>query len=94
MTSGVLLEVRGLHAGYGSSEVLFGVDLDVAAARSSGSRRRWATTLIRSLMGCPRARKHRLRRHGDRRRPATGSPARIAPFPKAAGFANLSSPST
>jgi branched-chain amino acid transport system ATP-binding protein len=52
--SGALLEVRGLHAGYGSSEVLFGIDLDVAAGAIVGVLGRngmGKTTLVRSLMG-------------------------------------------
>ena len=52
--SGALLEVRGLHAGYGSSEVLFGIDLDVAAGAIVGVLGRngmGKTTLVRALMG-------------------------------------------
>jgi branched-chain amino acid transport system ATP-binding protein len=49
-----LLEVRGLHAGYGTSEVLFGIDLDVAAGAIVGVLGRngmGKTTLVRALMG-------------------------------------------
>jgi branched-chain amino acid transport system ATP-binding protein len=54
MTVAPLLEVRGLHAGYGMSEVLFGIDLDVAAGAIVGVLGRngmGKTTLVRSLMG-------------------------------------------
>jgi branched-chain amino acid transport system ATP-binding protein len=54
MMTGALLEVRGLHAGYGTSEVLFGIDLDVAAGAIVGVLGRngmGKTTLVRSLMG-------------------------------------------
>ena len=52
--AGTLLEVRGLRAGYGASEVLFGIDLDVGAGAIVGVLGRngmGKTTLIRSLMG-------------------------------------------
>jgi branched-chain amino acid transport system ATP-binding protein len=54
VTAAPLLEVRGLHAGYGTSEVLFGIDLDVAAGAIVGvlgGNGMGKTTLIRSLMG-------------------------------------------
>ena len=49
-----LLEVRGLHAGYGASEVLFGVDLSVGAGEIVGVLGRngmGKTTLVRCIMG-------------------------------------------
>ncbi|MEO7339115.1 MAG: ABC transporter ATP-binding protein [Caldimonas sp.] len=49
-----MLRVRGLCAGYGSSEVLFGIDLDVAAGEIVGVLGRngmGKTTLVRSIMG-------------------------------------------
>ncbi|MEP6738780.1 MAG: ABC transporter ATP-binding protein [Caldimonas sp.] len=49
-----MLEVHGLHAGYGSSEVLFGVDLAVGAGEIVGVLGRngmGKTTLVRSIMG-------------------------------------------
>jgi branched-chain amino acid transport system ATP-binding protein len=54
LMAGALLAVRGLHAGYGASEVLFGVDLDVGAGAIVGVLGRngmGKTTLVRSLMG-------------------------------------------
>ena len=90
MTSGALLEVRGLHAGYGSSEVLFGIDLDVAAGAIVGVLGRngmGKTTLVRSLMGLAAAERgqHRLRRHArSRAGPRTGSRgAASRSFPRA-----------
>ena len=55
-----MLAVRGLHAGYGTSEVLFGIDLDVGAGEIVGVLGRngmGKTTLVRSIMGlvAPRA---------------------------------------
>ncbi len=52
--SGAMLEVRGLEAGYGSAQVLFGVDLAVAAGRVStliGRNGMGKTTTIRAIMG-------------------------------------------
>ncbi len=49
-----LLEVRGLDAGYGTSEVLFGIDLAVGAGEIVGVLGRngmGKTTLVRSIMG-------------------------------------------
>jgi branched-chain amino acid transport system ATP-binding protein len=50
----VLLEVRDLHAGYGTSEVLFGIDLAVGAGEIVGVLGRngmGKTTLVRAVMG-------------------------------------------
>ena len=49
-----LLDVQGLHAGYGTSEVLFGIDLAVGAGEIVGVLGRngmGKTTLVRSIMG-------------------------------------------
>ena len=49
-----LLEVRGLHAGYGGSEVLAGIDLAVGAGEIVGVLGRngmGKTTLVRAVMG-------------------------------------------
>ena len=51
---GPLLEVSGLHAGYGASEVLFGIDLAVGAGEIVGVLGRngmGKTTLVRTIMG-------------------------------------------
>jgi len=50
----ILLEVRGLHAGYGTSEVLFGIDLAVGPGEIVGVLGRngmGKTTLVRAIMG-------------------------------------------
>ncbi len=52
-----MLEVQGLCAGYGSSEVLFGIDLSVGAGEIIGVLGRngmGKTTLVRSIMGLVR----------------------------------------
>jgi branched-chain amino acid transport system ATP-binding protein len=52
--SGPLLEVRGLHAGYGAGPVLFGVDLCVAPGEIVGLLGRngmGKTTLVRAITG-------------------------------------------
>ena len=52
-----MLEVSGLHAGYGSSEVLFGVDLAVGAGEVLGVLGRngmGKTTLVHAIMGIVR----------------------------------------
>jgi branched-chain amino acid transport system ATP-binding protein len=52
--SAALLEVRDLHAGYGTSEVLFGIDLEVGAGAIVGVLGRngmGKTTLVRAIMG-------------------------------------------
>ncbi len=57
MTTGGLLDVRGLRAGYGASEVLFDVDLAVGAGEIVGVLGRngmGKTTLVRSIMGLVR----------------------------------------
>ena len=52
-----LLELAGVHAGYGSSEVLFGIDLALARGEIVGVLGRngmGKTTLVRSVMGLVR----------------------------------------
>ena len=54
-----MLSVRGLEAGYGGSQVLFGVDLDVGAGECValvGRNGMGKTTTIRAIMGLVRAR--------------------------------------
>src|SRR5204862_2740794 len=49
-----LLDVRGIHAGYGGAEVLFGIDLTVAPGEIVGVLGRngmGKTTLVRTIMG-------------------------------------------
>ena len=49
-----LLDVRGLHAGYGASQVLFGIDLTIGSGEIVGVLGRngmGKTTLVRSVMG-------------------------------------------
>jgi branched-chain amino acid transport system ATP-binding protein len=64
-----LLQVQGLHAGYGRSPVLFGVDLSVGRARSSAC---WAATawarppLVRSVMGAAAPQRRQVRFAGPR----------------------------
>ena len=63
-----LLAVRGLHAGYGSSEVLHGVDLQVGAGEVVallGRNGMGKTTLVRAIMGLHPTRAGELRFGGD-----------------------------
>ncbi|MEO6745580.1 MAG: ABC transporter ATP-binding protein [Caldimonas sp.] len=49
-----LLDVRGLHAGYGASQVLFGIDLAIGSGEIVGVLGRngmGKTTLVRTVMG-------------------------------------------
>ena len=49
-----LLDVRALHAGYGASQVLFGIDLAIGSGENVGVLGRngmGKTTLVRTLMG-------------------------------------------
>ena len=66
MTSAAARRARRLHAGYGASQVLFGVDLRRRArARSSallGRNGMGKTTLVRSIMGLLRAARRRASR--------------------------------
>jgi branched-chain amino acid transport system ATP-binding protein len=63
-----LLEARGIHAWYGSSHVLHGVDLDIAPGETVGLLGRngmGKTTLIRTLLGHVRERDGAVRVAGD-----------------------------
>jgi ABC-type Mn2+/Zn2+ transport system ATPase subunit len=54
-----LLDVRGIHAGHGAAEVLFGIDLAVAPGEIVGVLGRngmGKTTLVRTIMGLLRPR--------------------------------------
>ena len=59
--SEVLLDVRGLEAGYGASRVLFGIDLQVAAGSVTallGANGAGKTTTLRALCGLIRRQGH------------------------------------
>ena len=77
--SGVLLEARGLHAYYGASHVLHGVDFHVNEGESVGLMGRngmGKTTLLKSLLGLVPPRGGDVRLRGT---PVTGAaPWRIA----------------
>ena len=54
MTAPPLLQAHGVHAGYGSSPVLFGIDLEIGAAEIVallGRNGMGKTTLVRAVMG-------------------------------------------
>ena len=56
--SAPLLEVRGLETAYGASQVLFGIDMDIAAGEVVallGRNGMGKTTTVRSIMGLTRA---------------------------------------
>ena len=83
MSTSALLEVQGLRAGYGETEVLRGVDLSVEAGEIVavlGSNGVGKSTLNRTLSGIVRrpSRRHPLRRRGDRAR-ETGQYRRARP---------------
>jgi branched-chain amino acid transport system ATP-binding protein len=70
-----LLEVRGLEAGYGESQVLFGVDLDVAPGELVtllGRNGMGKTTTVRALLGLLPVKAGTLRWNGH---DFTGAPA-------------------
>jgi len=59
----LLLEVRGLEASYGSSQVLFDVDLDIQAGEAVallGRNGMGKTTTVRSIMGLTRCSKGKI----------------------------------
>ena len=77
--SGALLSVRGLHAGYGGSEVLHGVDLEVGAGEVVallGRNGMGKTTLVRTICGLHPARSGEIVFRGER--VAAGAPHRVA----------------
>jgi branched-chain amino acid transport system ATP-binding protein len=64
-----LLEVRGLETAYGSSQVLFGIDLSMAAGEVAtllGRNGMGKTTTVRSILGLVRARGGEVRFLGER----------------------------
>ena len=64
-----LLDVRGVHAGHGAAEVLFGIDLAVAPGEIVGVLGRngmGKTTLVRTIMGLLRPRAGTIALAGSR----------------------------
>ena len=64
-----LLEVQGLETAYGSSQVLFGVDLQVQAGQVStllGRNGMGKTTTVRSMLGLTRSKGGSVRFRGER----------------------------
>ncbi|MET0520306.1 MAG: ATP-binding cassette domain-containing protein, partial [Burkholderiaceae bacterium] len=95
--STAFLEARGLQAWYGSSHVLLGIDLDIAAGETLGLLGRngmGKSTLIRTLLGHVAQRQGRIRLRGqDRSRARPHEMARqgLAYVPEGRGvFPNLS----
>ena len=95
-TAAPLLHARGVHAWYGSSHVLHGVDLDIGEREAVGLLGRngmGKSTLIRSLLGHVRRREGQIRLRGhDVSRAAPHEMARsgIAYVPEGRGvFPNL-----
>jgi branched-chain amino acid transport system ATP-binding protein len=77
--TGTLLTVRGLHAGYGGSEVLHGVDLEVRAGEVVallGRNGMGKTTLVRTVCGLHPAHGGEVVFRGER--VEAGAPHRIA----------------
>jgi branched-chain amino acid transport system ATP-binding protein len=91
-----LLEARAIHAWYGSSHVLHGVDLDIARGETVGLLGRngmGKSTLIRTVLGHVRAREGRIAVAGEdmsRARPHEVARRRVAYVPEGRGvFPNL-----
>ncbi len=64
-----LLEVRGLETAYGTSQVLFGIDLDIAAGQAAtllGRNGMGKTTTVRSILGLTRPAAGSVRFLGER----------------------------
>jgi branched-chain amino acid transport system ATP-binding protein len=64
-----LLEVRNLESAYGSSQVLFGIDLDIRAGEVAtllGRNGMGKTTTVRSILGLMRAKGGEVRFLGER----------------------------
>jgi branched-chain amino acid transport system ATP-binding protein len=69
MSAGALLEVEGLEAAYGASQVLFGVDLELRrgeVAALLGRNGMGKTTTIRALLGLTPARSGTITFRGER----------------------------
>ena len=97
MTAPPLLALAGVHAGYGTSEVLFGIDLEVGAGEIVGVLGRngmGKTTLVRTVMGLVRPSAGRIAFAGSEiagRPPNRIARAGIALVPEGRQvFANLS----
>lgn len=95
--STALLEVRGVHAGYGGSAVLHGVDLHVGAGEVVallGRNGMGKSTLLRSLMGHVADRRGRIDYGGadiSKAKPETIARAGVAYVPEGRGvFGSLS----
>jgi branched-chain amino acid transport system ATP-binding protein len=64
-----LLEIRGLETAYGASQVLFGIDLDIADGQMAtllGRNGMGKTTTVRSLLGLTPSRAGTVRFRGER----------------------------
>ncbi len=97
MSAGPLLEARGIQAWYGSSHILHGVDLDIAAGQTVGLLGRngmGKSTLIRTLLGHVAQRQGEIRFFGQdrsRAKPHEVARAGVAYVPEGRGvFPNLS----
>ncbi|WP_088284360.1 ABC transporter ATP-binding protein [Ideonella sp. A 288] len=97
MAAEAIVEARGLHAWYGSSHVLHGVDLDIARGETVGLLGRngmGKSTLIRTLLGHVTERDGRITLFGQdasRARPHEVARLGVAYVPEGRGiFPNLS----
>ena len=97
MTSDLILDARGIHAWYGSSHVLHGVDLQIARGQTVGLLGRngmGKSTLIRTLLGFVAQREGRIELFGNdmsRARPHEVARRGVAYVPEGRGvFPNLS----
>jgi branched-chain amino acid transport system ATP-binding protein len=97
MAADLILEANGLHAWYGSSHVLHGVDLQIARGQTVGLLGRngmGKSTLIRSLLGHVAQREGRIQVFGQdvsRARPHQVARLGVAYVPEGRGvFPNLS----
>ena len=97
MNTDLILDARGLHAWYGSSHVLHGIDLRIARGETLGLLGRngmGKSTLIRTLLGHVKQRDGRIRIFGrdmSRARPHEVARAGVAYVPEGRGvFPNLS----
>ena len=64
-----LLEIEGLQAGYGDSQVLFGLDLRIEAGQAAtllGRNGMGKTTTVRSILGLTRPKAGSVRFLGER----------------------------